>query len=115
MLETSEPTVDQLARKLPQGRGFTKYDQIKVGETETTTQYMSENELRFTVPPLPSGLDYSVKLAGGAHGSLEIGTFRIDESKLGVVPTNLEIQSETPPPCSSKLTMRHRPGEWLWM
>ena len=76
-----------------QGRGFTKYDQIKVGETETTTQYMSENELRFTVPPLPSGLDYSVKLAGGAHGSLEIGTFRIDESKLGVVPTNLEIQS----------------------
>ena len=75
-----------------QGRGFTKYDQIKVGETETTTQYMSENELRFTVPPLPSGLDYSVKLAGGAHGSLEIGTFRIDESKLGVVPTNLEIR-----------------------
>ena len=76
-----------------QGRGFTKYDQIKVGETETTTRYMSDNELRFTVPPLPSGLDYSVKLAGGAHGSLEIGTFRIDESKLGVVPTNLEIQS----------------------
>ena len=48
-----------------QGRGFTKYDQIKVGEKETTTKYMSENELRFTVPPLPSGLDYVVKLSGG--------------------------------------------------
>ena len=76
-----------------QGRGFTKYDRIKVGEKETTTRYVSENELRFTVPPLPSGLDYSVKLSGGAHGSLEIGNFRIDERQLGVVPTNLEVQS----------------------
>jgi len=76
-----------------QGRGFTKYDKINVGETDTTTKYMSENELRFVVPPLPSGIEYSVKLIGGAHGSLEIGNFRIDESKLGVVPTTLEIQS----------------------
>ena len=76
-----------------QGRGFTKYDKIKVGETATTTVYKSENELRFTVPPLPSGLDYVVKLVGGAHGSLEIGSFRIDESKLGVVPNSLEIQA----------------------
>ena len=76
-----------------QGRGLTKYDVIKVGEQDTTTRYLSENELRFVVPALPSGLDYTVKLAGGAHGALEIGSFRIDESRLGVTPNSLEIQS----------------------
>ena len=63
-----------------QGRGLTKYDVIKVGEEDATTRYLSENELRFVVPALPSGLDYPVKLSGGAHGALDIGNFRIDES-----------------------------------
>ena len=76
-----------------QGRGLTKYDKIIFGEEATTTRYLSENELRFIVPSLPSGLDYTVKLEGGAHGALEIGQFRIDESKIGVVPSSLEIQS----------------------
>jgi len=76
-----------------QGRGLTKYDVIQVGENDTTTRYLSENELRFVVPALPSGLDYTVKLVGGAHGALEIGNFRIDESRLGVSPNSLEIQS----------------------
>ncbi len=76
-----------------QGRGLTKYDVIKVGEEDASTRYLSENELRFLVPALPAGLDYPVKLIGGAHGALEIGNFRIDESKLGVVPASLELQS----------------------
>ena len=76
-----------------QGRGLTKYDVIKVGEQDTTTRYLSENELRFVVPVLPSGLDYSVKLSGGAHGALDIGNFRIDESRLSVSPSSLDIQS----------------------
>ena len=76
-----------------QGRGLTKYDVIKVGEEDATTRYLSENELRFVVPALPSGLDYPVKLSGGAHGALDIGNFRIDESRLGVSPNSLEIQS----------------------
>lgn len=76
-----------------QGRGLTKYDVIKVGEEDATTKYLSENELRFVVPALPSGLDYPVKLSGGAHGALDIGNFRIDESRLGVTPNVLEIQS----------------------
>lgn len=76
-----------------QGRGFTKYDSITIGEKETSTRYLSENELRFTIPPLPSGIDYTVQLIGGPHGALDIGNFRIDESVLGVIPTSLEIKS----------------------
>ncbi|MBT3541241.1 MAG: hypothetical protein HN489_08900, partial [Opitutae bacterium] len=76
-----------------QGRGFTKYDSITMGEKETTTRYLSENELRFTIPPLPSGIDYAVQLIGGPHGALDIGNFRIDESILAVIPTSLEIKS----------------------
>ena len=76
-----------------QGRGFTKYDSIVLGGKESKTRYLSENELRFTIPALPAGVDYPVQLIGGPHGALDIGNFRIDESQLGVVPTSLEIQS----------------------
>ena len=30
---------------------------------------------------------------GGAHGALDLGNFRVDESRLGVSPNSLEIQS----------------------
>jgi hypothetical protein len=76
-----------------QGRGMTKYDSITLGGSKTSTKYLSENELRFTVPALPSGIDYPVQLIGGPHGALDIGNFRIDESVLGVVPSSLEIKS----------------------
>jgi hypothetical protein len=76
-----------------QGRGLTKYDSITLGGNKTTTRYLSENELRFTIPALPSGIDYPVQLIGGPHGALNIGNFRIDESVLGVVPSSLEIKS----------------------
>ena len=76
-----------------QGRGLTKYDSITIGGEKASTRYLSENELRFTVPSLPADLDYSVQLIGGPHGALDIGNFRIDESTLGVVPSSLEIQS----------------------
>jgi hypothetical protein len=76
-----------------QGRGMTKYDSITLGGSKATTKYLSENELRFTVPALPSGIDYPVQLIGGPHGALDIGNFRIDESVLGVVPSSLEIKS----------------------
>jgi hypothetical protein len=78
-----------------QGRGFTKYDSITMGEKETQTRYLSENELRFTVPSLPDGIDYPVKLIGGPHGALDIGNFRVDVSSLEVTPNNLEIQTGT--------------------
>ena len=76
-----------------QGRGLTKYDSIAIGGQKAATRYLSENELRFTVPALPANLDYPVQLIGGAHGALNIGNFRIDESALSVVPNSLEIQS----------------------
>ena len=64
-----------------------------MGGNKATTRYLSENELRFTIPALPSGIDYPVQLIGGPHGALDIGNFRIDESVLGVVPSSLEIKS----------------------
>ena len=76
-----------------QGRGLTKYDSITFGGEKTQTRYLSENELRFTVPALASGIDYPVQLIGGPHGALDIGNFRIDQSPLGVVPSSLEIAS----------------------
>ncbi|MBN37395.1 MAG: hypothetical protein CMI29_02910 [Opitutae bacterium] len=76
-----------------QGRGMTKYDSITLGGSKATTRFLSENELRFTVPALPSGIDYPVQLIGGPHGALDIGNFRVDESVLGVVPSSLEIKS----------------------
>ena len=76
-----------------QGRGLTKYDSITFGDKKTQTRYLSENELRFTVPALPSGIDYPVQLIGGPHGALDIGNVRIDKSPLGVVPSSLEIAS----------------------
>jgi hypothetical protein len=76
-----------------QGRGFTKYDSITIGEKKAQTRFLSENELRFIVPALPSGIDYPVQLIGGPHGALDIGDFRIDESLIGVVPASLEIAS----------------------
>jgi hypothetical protein len=72
---------------------MTKYDSITLGGSKATTRFLSENELRFTVPALPSGIDYPVQLIGGPHGALDIGNFRIDESVLGVVPSSLEIKS----------------------
>ena len=76
-----------------QGRGLTKYDSISFGEQKAQTRFLSENELRFIVPALPSGIDYPVQLIGGPHGALDIGNFRIDESRIGVVPSSLEIAS----------------------
>ncbi|MDA7756640.1 hypothetical protein N8920_01950 [Opitutales bacterium] len=76
-----------------QGRGLTKYDSISFGGEKAQTRYLSENELRFTIPALPAGVDYPVQLIGGPHGALDIGNFRIDQSPLGVVPSSLEIAS----------------------
>ena len=76
-----------------QGRGLTKYDSITFGGEKAQTRYLSENELRFTIPALPSGVDYPVQLIGGPHGALDIGNFRVDQSSLGVVPSSLEIAS----------------------
>lgn len=76
-----------------QGRGMTKYDSITLGGSKASTRFLSENELRFTVPALPAGIDYPVQLIGGPHGALDIGNFRIDESVIGVVPSSLEIKS----------------------
>lgn len=75
-----------------QGRGFTKYDQVKFGSEIADTKFLSENELQFIVPALPSGINYPLQLIGGA-GKLPIGDFRIDESEIRVDPNVIEVTS----------------------
>jgi len=75
-----------------QGRGFTKYDQVQFGSEIAGTKFLSENELQFVVPSLPSGIDYPLQLIGGA-GKLPIGDFRIDESEMQVDPKVVEVAS----------------------
>ncbi len=75
-----------------QGRGFTKYDQVKFGSEIADTEFLSENELQFIVPALPSGIDYPLQLIGGA-GKLPIGDFRIDESEMRIDPKTIEVAS----------------------
>ena len=75
-----------------QGRGFTKYDQVQFGSETAETKFLSENELQFIVPALPSGIDYPLQLIGGA-GKLPIGDFRIDESEMRVDPKSINVTS----------------------
>lgn len=75
-----------------QGRGFTKYDKVEFGGVEAETKMVSVNELQFIVPALPSGVDYSLTLTGGA-GKLPIGDFRIDETSITVTPSKLDLRT----------------------
>ena len=75
-----------------QGRGFTKFDKVHFGSEAVETTYLSDNELQFVVPALPSGIDYSLILEGGA-GKLPIGDFRIDESEMRTTPRSVEVTS----------------------
>lgn len=74
------------------GRGFTRYDKIILGNVEVDTQFLSDNQLVFVVPPLPAGRTYAVELAG-ADGNLFIDNFRIDKSTINVVPSAIQIGS----------------------
>ena len=69
------------------------------------TRYLSENELRFTVPALPSSR-LSVQLIGGPHGALTLEISASTKS-LGVVPSSLEIASAILPHFFSKSIMMH--------
>lgn len=75
-----------------QGRGFTKHDTVHFGADAVETTFLSENELQFVVPSLPSGIDYSLMLEGGV-GKLPIGEFRIDESEMRTTPRSIEVAS----------------------
>ena len=74
-----------------QGRGFSKYDQVQFGPEIATTKLISENELQFVVPSLPSGVDYPLEVIGSSK--LPIGNFRIDQAIMAVDPKVLELDS----------------------
>ena len=72
------------------GRGFDKQDIIRVGGVDADTEYLSRSTLSFVVPPLKSGKTYDVELVG-EKGEMWIGAFRVDTAKMGVSPSEINM------------------------
>lgn len=72
------------------GRGFDKQDIIRVGGVDADTEYLSRSTLSFIVPPLKSGRTYDVELVG-EKGEMWIGAFRVDTAKMGVSPSEINM------------------------
>lgn len=72
------------------GRGFDKQDVIRVGGVDADTEYLSRSTLSFVVPPLKSGETYDVELVG-EKGEMWIGAFRVDTAKMGVSPSEINM------------------------
>ncbi len=72
------------------GRGFDKQDIIRVGGVDADTEYLSRSTLSFVVPPLKSGRTYDVELVG-EKGEMWIGAFRVDTAKMGVSPSEINM------------------------
>lgn len=72
------------------GRGFDKQDVIRVGGVDADTEYLSRSTLSFVVPPLKSGKTYDVELVG-EKGEMWIGAFRVDTAKMGVSPSEINM------------------------
>jgi hypothetical protein len=74
------------------GTGFSEMDQIVVGGQEAETLFESPNALGFIVPPIPAGRSYPVELLTSG-GPLSLGTFRVDQGALRVLPEAIEVAS----------------------
>lgn len=74
------------------GRGFTNLDTFVIGGVEAETRFASAQAMSFIVPPLPAGEAYAVDLLTGS-GTIPIGYFQVDGSKLKVYPESLELAS----------------------
>ena len=72
------------------GRGFDKQDVIRVGGVDADTECLSRSTLSFVVPPLKSGKTYDVELVG-EKGEMWIGAFRVDTAKMGVSPSEINM------------------------
>ena len=72
------------------GRGFAKQDIIRVGGVGADTEHLSRSTLSFIVPPLKSGRTYDVELVG-EKGEMWIGAFRVDTAKMGVSPSEINM------------------------
>jgi len=74
------------------GSGFSEMDTIRVAGTEVETIFKDNNSLEFIVPAIPAGKSYPVYLETSS-GALELGSFRVDEGALQVIPGSIEIES----------------------
>ncbi|MFA5257417.1 MAG: IPT/TIG domain-containing protein [Opitutales bacterium] len=74
------------------GQGFTEFDKVVIGEVEAPTTFVSHNQVNFTVPPIPAGQSYEVKLRTG-EGDLSAGVLRVDTATIGVQPTSVSVRA----------------------
>ena len=61
------------------GRGFNPNDQVKVGEVDAPTHFVSSTALRFTVPHVVPNQVYPVSIHTDGE-ALHVGLFRVDPS-----------------------------------
>lgn len=73
------------------GRGFTDFDKIVIGGFEADTHYQSPTSLTFNVPALAPNQSYRAELISGS-GTIDLGRFHVDGSKLSVLPANIELR-----------------------
>jgi len=74
------------------GQGFTEFDKVVIGEVEAPTTFVSHNQVDFTIPPIPAGQTYEVKLRTG-EGDLSAGMLRVDTATIGVQPTSVSVRT----------------------
>lgn len=74
------------------GRGFTNLDTFVIGGVQAETRFASAQAMSFIVPPLPAGEAYAVDLLTG-DGTIPIGYFQVDGSKLKVFPESLTLNT----------------------
>ena len=72
------------------GRGFSRFDVITFDGKEIDTEFASANALSFRVPPVAANRSYNVSLRTG-QGDIPAGQFRVDASRLSVLPDRLEL------------------------
>ena len=74
------------------GSGFSEMDQVYVGGAEAETVFKDGNSLEFIVPPIEAGRAYPVVL-DTPGGQLQLGSFKVDEGALQVIPASIEVAS----------------------
>jgi len=80
------------ARVTVLGQGFGPNDRALVGGSSVQTRFESPNSISFVVPSLAEGRSYPVEVVGGGE-SIEVGSLRIDASKLRVSPSSLTLDA----------------------
>lgn len=75
------------------GQGFTKTDQIRIGDVKAKTYFQSPFAMVFEIPPLPADKSYPVYL-DGKNGSLPMGELYVDAARISANHKELSLKKK---------------------